>query len=240
MAETPTTTAKKKLKKKLFRLGLSMAKPLLLLGALLLIADGGALKGLLYCYDQGGVAVILWAALFCSLTTAILLLIAGGIYQLCSLKARVAFHLLEDIKDLLHKTEQTLHNHLQERREKDFRRNVSLALENMHTDAETQKEILQQLQADSTASDNITSESAPKEQASRLERVSNFLNQSVDTFIYLQQIYHQLQELGISPKGHSSQEGATPTDKEEDALLQEILTEVNSLKERLEEIHAIK
>lgn len=241
MAENNTKiTAKKKLKKKLFRLGLSMAKPLLWLGTLLLLADVGALTGLLYCYDQGGIAVILWASLFSALTTAILLLIAGVIYQIYSLKAKAALRLLEDMKDLLSKTEQTLHHHLQERREKDFRRNVSLALENMQADTETQKKILQQLQADNTSSDNTTPESSPKEQISRLEKVSNFLNQSVDTFVYLQQIYHQLQELGISPKGHNSQEETASTDKEEDALLQEILTEVNSLKERLEEIHTTK
>ncbi len=250
MAETPaTTTAKKKLKKKVFRLGLSMVKPLLLFGVLLLIADGCALAGFIHSYEVGGMAAALYGCLFTALTTALLLLISGVIYQLCSLKAKMALHLLEDMKGLLRKTEQTLHHHIQAKQEKDFRHTVRLALENMQTDTEEQKKILQQLRADSASLDSTAAEPSPKEQVNRLERLSNFLNQSVDTFVYLQQIYQELQQLGLIPKRNSTPEKAEPNNNKnnhdndndkDDIVLQEILTEINRLQEQLETIHLSK
>lgn len=142
MAENqPKTMVKKKLKKKLFHMGLSMVKPLLWLGAILLVADGGALAALLYTYETGGVAVTLWSSLFTALTTAFLLLTALALYRLCGLRAKVTLHLLADVKDLLIKTEQTIHHHLQERQEKETLQEILTEvnrlreqMENLHTD----------------------------------------------------------------------------------------------------------
>ena len=246
MAEKSSqTTAKKKLKKKVLHIGLSMIKPLLLWGALLVIADGGMLTGLIYTCNGGGFLPVLFWVLFTALTTTILLLITGVIFQLCSLKAKVAFHLLEDMRVLLRQTERTIYHHLQARQEKDFRRTVHLALEHIANDKEQQKELLSQLQALSLPSLE-QSPSATEKQESHLERLTNFLNQSVDTFIYLQQIYHQLQELGLTSKGNHPQEETasnnTPNNNKhnDEIILQELLTEVNRLQEQLEKIHLSK
>ncbi|MCI8336584.1 MAG: hypothetical protein HFI72_05440 [Peptococcaceae bacterium] len=257
MAEKSSkTAARKRLKKKLFHMGLSMAKPLLLWSALLLLADGCALTGLIRTCNDGGFLPVLFWVLFTALTTTILLLITGVIYQLCSFKAKVAFHLLEDIRGLLRQTERTIYHHLEARQEKDFRRTVHLALENIANDKEQQKELLMQLQALSLPSLEQSSSTTEK-QESHLERLTNFLNQSVDTFVYLQQIYHQLQELGLTVKSNDQQKETgtnnSPDNKQDNSndddnhndhndeiILQELLTEVNRLQEQLEKLHLAK
>lgn len=226
---TDKTLAKKKLKKRLLRLGLSVLKPLLWLGALLLLADCAAFIGLFYTCGNGGFLPVLYLVLSCAFTTALLLVLVLLVYESYRIKTKLALHLLKDVKGLLGKTEQTLRRHLQTRQEKDFRQTVRLALENLSTDQTQQKELLDRLQALNLNLPAMEKDPAPaSRQESRLERLTRFLNQSADTFAYLQQIYNQLQEFGISSK---------ETAPSEDETLQAILTEVNRLREQLENLH---
>ena len=199
MAETDKkTTVKKHLKKKLFRLGLSQAKPLLLWGAFLLVADGCALAALMRTASDGGFLPVLFWILCTALTTAILLLITGVIYQLSSVKARAALHLLDDVKG-------ALHSHVQERQQREFRRAVRLTLDNIAKDTEQQKELLDRLQAlNLPAAEQDDSLAANKE--SRLERLTRLLNQSVDALVYLEQIYEHLQAFSAAGENKNNDE----------------------------------